>query len=168
MKVDEFVNGFNKALKSKSSVNTVEKYIEKHITKKYLPYAMKMAEAHNIVKSSSYYADADTKRFRLNSPARYILFVVSVLTHYTDIEFGKNVSEDYDALAECGALEGIITAIGEDYDVFQTVVNMTLDDEMSNERELASFFEHRIVAAQKMLENVDVDSIVTALQGGIV
>lgn len=164
MKVDEFVDGFNKALKSKSSVNTVEKYIEKHITKKYLPYAMKVAEAHNIVNSSSYYADADTKRFRLNSPARYILFVVSVLTHYTDIEIGQNVSEDYDALAECGAIEILVAAIGDDYSEFQTVLDMVLDDEIANERELVPFLEHGIVAAQKIFEDVDTDSIVSAFQ----
>lgn len=160
MKVDEFIQGYEKALKSKSNVNTAEKYLEKHITRKYLPYSIKMAEARNIVWRSSF---NDDNKFYLDSPVRYILFVVSVLTNYTDIEFAT-VGEDYDKLAECGAIEAIIATIGEDYDAFQTVVNMTLDDLMTNEREFVAYIEHVVDATKTALESVSADELTKAIQ----
>lgn len=161
MKVDDFIQGYEKALKSKSAVNNADKYLEKHVVKKYIPYSVKMAEAHNIILRSSF--DVDNK-FYINSPLRYILFIVSVFTNYTDIEFDASmIGAEYDKLAENNVIDPFIEIIGDDYGVFQTVVNMTLDDFIENERSFPSFLEHGMEAIKSTLEGVDFENLISSL-----
>jgi hypothetical protein len=62
---------------------------------------------------------------------------------YTDLEFDQtNVLVQFNLLEQYGITEAIINAIGEDYDSFRTIVNMTLDDTMQNERSLISYLEN--------------------------
>ena len=63
-----------------------------------MSYADKLALAENIVKSSSYAIVKEddvlkqTDRIALNSPMRYILFVMTIVDKYTNIEVDfKNI-----------------------------------------------------------------------------
>ena len=85
----------------------------------------------------------DKEYFYIDTPLRFVLLIKSVVTLYTDLEFDQtNVLVQFNLLEQYGITEAIINAIGEDYDSFRTIVNMTLDDTMQNERSLISYLEN--------------------------
>lgn len=116
-------------------------------TEKYMPYADKLALAENIVKSSSYAMIKEdgklkqTDRIALNSPMRYILFVMTVVDKYTNIEvnFG-NIMPDFDALNFNSLIEVIFEKVGDKETAeFNTVVEMVLNDFMANKYEFKNY-----------------------------
>ena len=149
MKVKNFVEQFEKSTDK-------QRFVSKHIKETYMPYAVKMSNAARIVRSSTYAKnDDETEMFKISSPTRYLLFVVTVVQYYTDIEINtEEVTDEFDILNECGAVEHILATIGKDVDEFQTIVNMTLDDEISNTRDLTSFFEMKLASFEAVLGEV--------------
>lgn len=107
-----------------------EKYIkEKLKIKQYLPYNLKVALAKNIVNCSSF---DENKNLNLSSTGRYLLYIRTVITQYTNlIENKENSSflDEYDALASTELLELILSEIPQkEINEFKTIVNMVLDD----------------------------------------
>lgn len=146
MKVKDFVEQFVKTTDK-------ERFVAKHIKTSYIPYAVKMNEAARIVRTSTYTGEEGA--FKLSSPTRYLLFILTVLQQYTDIELNLSaVTEDFDALDEVGAIDFIVAAIGRDVDTFQTIVNMTYDDELTNTRDLVPFLETKIEALGAVLSEI--------------
>lgn len=124
-------------LKSKLKVDT------------YLSYADKVATAERIVKSSSYALIKNedsgelekTNRIKLNSPMRYVLFVMTIIDKYTNLEVNfSNVMPEFDYLNKNNLFEVIINKIGDkEVGEFNTVVEMILDDFMTNEYEFKNY-----------------------------
>ena len=107
-----------------------EKYIkEKLEIKQYLPYNLKVVLAKNIVSCSSF---DENKNLNLSSTGRYLLYIRTVITQYTNlIENKENSSflDEYDALASTELLELILSEIPQkEINEFKTIVNMVLDD----------------------------------------
>lgn len=118
-----------------------EKFLKTKLkTEKYMPYADKLALAENIVKSSSYAIVKEdgvlkqTDRIALNSPMRYVLFVMTVVDKYTNIEVDfKNIMPEFDALNFNSLIESIFEKVGDKETAeFNTVVEMVLNDFMAN------------------------------------
>ena len=84
---------------------------EKLEIKQYLPYNLKVGFAQNIVNCSSF---DKNKNFKLSSTLRYLFYIRTVITEYTNLtENKKNSSflDEYDVLASTGLLEAIISKI---------------------------------------------------------
>lgn len=132
-----------------------ERLAKKHVKTTYVSYAKKIDDAKRIVKHSCYDAD---ERFMVNSPMRYMLFIICVVTNYTDLEFSKeNTLEQFDLLLKHGIAEMLISIIGNDYGSFETVLNMTFDDEYENNRSITSFTEHKMEAILAALEAMSIE-----------
>lgn len=132
-----------------------ERLAKKHVKTTYVSYAKKIDDAKRIVKHSCYDAD---ERFMVNSPMRYMLFIICVVTNYTDLEFSKeNTLEQFDLLLKHGIAETLISIIGNDYGSFETVLNMTFDDEYENNRSITSFTEHKMEAILAALEAMSIE-----------
>lgn len=143
MNVKDFVHGYKNA-------RDKQKFVEQIITKHYLSYAMKIAEADQIIKYTSYNTDG---KYYVNSPLRYCVFIQSVLRNYTALEFDEdNVMEGFDLLEESGATDDILNGIGIDVSRFQTVLNMKLDDITENERALVPYIEGKLEALGVLLD----------------
>ena len=122
-------------------------------TEKYIPYADKLTLAENIINHSSYAMVKEdgvlkqTNRISLNSPMRYILFVMTVVDKYTNIEvnFG-NVMPDFDALNFNGLIEVIFEKVGDKETAeFNTVVEMVLNDFMANKYQFKNYIDDTLL-----------------------
>lgn len=149
MKVTDFIEQYNNSTDK-------AKFTKKIIHRQYVPYSEKIAIAVHIVQMSSY---DECGNFRLNSPLRYLLWVQAVLQSYTTLELGQNFASAYDALDQAGVVEEIINAVGRDAESLQTIIGMTLDDLMTNERELPSYIEHKLGALSHVLESLDMNEL---------
>lgn len=131
MNISEFVNGY-KLAKDKT------KYVMSRITTKYLPYEMKQAQAKLITDYSMYKTVNDKNIFWMNTPLQYQLFTQTVVKMYTDIDLTDGADDNgailrgFNTLEESGAMSDIIQAIGSDFNVFQTVLKMNVDDAIAN------------------------------------
>lgn len=119
-----------------------ERLAKKHVKTTYVSYAKKIDDAKRIVKHSCYDAD---ERFTVNSPMRYMLFIICVVTNYTDLEFSKeNTLEQFDLLLKHGILRSFLPMINDDYENFKTILNMVYDDEYENNRTPVSFAQQKL------------------------
>ena len=134
-----------------------EKFIDKHIKVKYLPYQRKIAEAKKIVELTMYSEVNGKKVFQQNSPLFYLMFVMRTILCYTDItwEESENIVEVYNTLCESDVFEPLILSIPQkEYDAFNTVLYMVKDDEMENYRSLAGFFDSKVDALSMVLNTL--------------
>lgn len=151
MDIGKFVDEYSK-LKDESAR---ERLMSKHITTTYLPYAKKIGEAQKILDMSCY--DPNDQSFLINTPIRYMLFVMSVVRNYTDLEFSnENGIEQFDLIERYGVIETIIKLIRDDYEKFDVVLKMILDDLMINERSTTSFIEKKVKVITEALNDMDV------------
>lgn len=160
----------NKDFNVKSFVEEYEKYSNnddkakflksKLKTEKYMPYADKLAIADNIVKHSSYAMVKEgeelkqTDRIALNSPMRYILFVMTVVDKYTNVEVNfKNVMPEFDALNFNGLIEVIFEKVGDkEMAEFNTVVDMVLNDFMANKYQFKNYINDTLSRVAGLVE----------------
>ena len=147
MTVKEFLDDYKKT-----------KSIDKHIVKKYLPYAEKISFCTNIVESTCYEILSDGKKiFKVNSPFRNALFLLNLVEHYTDIsiDWKQGALSEFDALSESETLALIIKTIPEsEVKQCSSILEMCLDDLMTNTRDLVSYVESKSQAVGLMLNTV--------------
>lgn len=161
-KVKVFVKLFNdiKDRDQEKELDRKAKFVAKYIDKTYVPYAIKMSEAIRIVERSSYTDLDGTKIFSLSSPMRWVLFVICIINYYTSLEIDDNdAMTDYDLLDQVGAIDIIFSLIGKDIESFNTVLTMTYDDMMENERSTTAFLDRQIAAIKLLLDNIDTSAI---------
>lgn len=163
MKIKEFVE-LNKVGAKQGSVLD-------HITTEYIPYATKMAEAKKIVELSMYQEVDGHKKFWINTPMQYHIFIQRIIANYTDLEM-ENPVDDYDILNEKGLIVEIIKAIpSQEYNEFDTVLKMTVNDEIENVRSIAGYIDNKLdtfsLLLSSVLENEEIQKKLAELQENI-
>ena len=155
--VKSFVEEYEKCLNNDDKAKFLKSKLK---TEKYMPYADKLALAENIIKSSSYAMTKEdgklkqTDRIALNSPMRYILFVMTVVDKYTNIEvnFG-NIMPDFDALNFNSLIEVIFEKVGDKETAeFNTVVEMVLNDFMANKYQFKNYIDDTLLKVSRLVE----------------
>ena len=129
-------------------------------TEKYMPYADKLTFAENIINHSSYAMVKEdgvlkkVDKIALNSPMRYILFVMTVVDKYTNIEVNfKNIMPDFDALNSNSLIEVIFEKIGDkETEEFNTVVEMVLNDFMANKYQFKNYIDDTLLKVSGLVE----------------
>ena len=147
MKITDFINTFK-------GTEYKDKLIQKHVVNPYMHWLLKVGEAENIVQKSSY--DQDGK-FRLNSPLRYYLYMITVVKNYTDLEFGDGeMMRDFNLLEENG-VNDMLLALIDDVKRFDTVLKMTLNDHFENYRSLPSYFDSKGAALMEVMDAMNIN-----------
>lgn len=151
MDIGKFITNYTKS----NSQQIRDEMIKKHVVATYVPYETKISESLHIVDTSCYKTVNDKKMFWIDSPMRYILFMKAIVMLYTDLEFDTtNAMIQFNLLEQYNIFEKIIECIGADYEKFQAVLNMTLDDRMANERSLLSYLENMGKAAGMVADKI--------------
>lgn len=160
------IEQFVKEYFERKSTQLQEKYIkEKLEIKQYLPYNLKVGFARNIVNCSSF---DKNKNLKLSSTLRYLFYIRTVITEYTNLtENKKNSSflDEYDALASTGLLEVIISKIPEkEINEFKTVVDMVLDDTITQFTSPQIFVSDQIQRVMTIISKISEPLIASAVK----
>lgn len=133
-----------------------ETYVASRLVKQYIPYEEKQAACENIVRTTSIVKSENGEFYRRNTPACDLLFNLTLIDKYFDIEidFG-NVLKEYNALEEKDYITLLLRAIPErEYIVWQKMFSMVANDYMENERSLVSYLETKLGALDKTADSI--------------
>ena len=155
--VKSFVEEYEKCSSNDDKVKFLKSKLK---TEKYIPYADKLTLAENIINHSSYAMIKEdgklkqTDRIALNSPMRYILFVMTVVDKYTNIEVNfQNIMPDFDALNFNSLIEIIFEKVGDKETAeFNTVVEMVLNDFMANKYQFKNYIDDTLLKVSGLVE----------------
>ena len=151
MDIGKFLTTYTKA----TSAQAKEEMIKKHVVATYIPFETKMAESQHIIDTTCYRTVNDKKQFWIDSPMRYMLFMKLVVMLYTDLEFDDiNTSIQLNLLEQYGIFDHMAQYIGPDYEKFQMILNMTLDDRITNERSLVARLDSLGEATALMMDEI--------------
>ena len=148
MKIDEFIRKYN-------SAKDKDKYLKESIKKTYIPYHEKVADCQRIINATM---ESDGL-FKINTPAQFMIFTVNIISKYTNIEY-DDVLTTFEKLDELNLINAIISNIPErEYTTYNTLLSMTQDDYMENNRNLISFIETKVKAL-----GLSMDAMLDAIQ----
>lgn len=170
--IKNFVEGYEKQLNDVDKTKFLKTNLK---TENYLPYSDKLIVAENIVKSSSCAIVKNekgelqkTNRIKINSPMRYVLFVMTIINKYTNLEVNFNdVMPEFDYLNRNNLFEIIFNKIGDkEVAEFNTVVEMVLDDFMTNEYEFKNFVSEMLLKVNDIVQHISplVDNIANKIE----
>lgn len=135
MKVKDFVEGYIKS-------DNKEDYLKSHIVVDYLNYLDKVCLCDRVINASCYKKINNKRVFHMNTPAQYMVFVMSIVYEYTDIDKGTAMVADFDYLDRHGLVDSIVANIADgEYETMQAILEMMIGDIMENERSIVSYLE---------------------------
>ena len=144
MKIDEFIRKYN-------SAKDKDKFLEECIKETYIPYHEKIADCTGVINAT---IEKDGI-FKINTPAQFMIFMVQIITRYTDIEKDDDVVGLFEKLDELNLINGIISKIPErEFTSYNTILNMVQDDYMENNRSIISFIETKVKALGLSLDTL--------------
>lgn len=136
MTAEQFINNYNTAADK-------NKFLSDCITTKYVKYTEKVADCRKIVNIT--FEIMGDKKFCVDSPAQFVIFVMNLIYRYTDIDRSEMVVTDFESLDEINLVNEILEKIPErELSSYNTILNMCKDDYISNNRDLVSFLETKI------------------------
>ena len=159
MKVVEFVNEFKakKIVNTKMQPDAVSDYIRKELeVKTYVPFAEKRELCANVLNACN--TKGSNGLVKVDSVSRYIIFTLSVISKYTNIEFSSGEDaefdslDEYDMLCESHLLNPIIEVIGEEYVACNNMLNMMMADIEANNNTVEAVLGH---ALGKVTDSID-------------
>lgn len=145
MKVNEFIENYNNA-------NNKDEYIFNSIIEKYVPYHEKMTDCEMIILSTIKYED----KFKINSPMRFMLFITTLISRYTNIGEDEDLLTTYELLEKNNLIDKIISAIPQnEYTSYETILNMELSDYMENNRSIPAIVEGLSLSLENIINNIN-------------
>ena len=91
MTAEQFINNYNTAADK-------NKFLSDCITTKYVKYTEKVADCRKIVNIT--FEIMGDKKFCVDSPAQFVIFVMNLIYRYTDIDRSEMVVTDFESLDE--------------------------------------------------------------------
>lgn len=155
MKINEFIKGFENA-KDK------ENYVRGHVVHSYVDYETKIAICKSIVKSSMYKEVNGKKMFVIDSPMRYMFFVLAIISSYTDIELlddGMNRMKVFNSLEKHDVISVIANVMRREYTSFSSILNVMVEDEIKN-NDLRSLLDTKIEALSLVASQIPWEKII--------
>jgi len=147
MKIKEFVDGF--LAKKNMNPNAVVDYIRKELEiKDYVPFVEKRDLCENVLNICN--EKDDNGLVKVDSVSRYIVFTISVISKYTNLEFSSGKDDEFDSLDEydmlckAGLLDLVLEAIGAEYAVCNNVLNMMMADIVANNNTVENVIGHAL------------------------
>jgi hypothetical protein len=149
MKIDEFIDGFEKARDKDNFVKGV-------IVKNYLNYENKIAICQSIINQSMYRNVNNKKMFVIDSPKRWMFFVFSIVSSYTSIEVPEDGMERmklFNQLQKYNVMANISNVLAREYQEFATLLNTMVEDEIRN-NDLKAMLETKIEAISMVASRI--------------
>ena len=132
MTVNEFINDYDT-----NELDNLE-------VKEYVPFAEKLTVANNIIQSTCF---DDNKNIKINSPSIYMLYLLSVVHMWTniDVDFSNDPCTQFDALNKDKIIDGIFYAIPkEEIKEFKSILDMLRSDTIANHTSPQAFISNQI------------------------
>ena len=156
------IKEFCEAYKAKNFMNTKQgieervKWIKEHLGLiSYLPFAEKRKLCKAILDSC---CTKENGLVKVDSVSRYILFTISVIGKYTELEFNTDEEYDsfdgYDMLCESRLLNPILELIGDEYTACNNMLNMMMDDIVSNNNTVEAVLGHTLGKVTDSLDSL--------------
>lgn len=138
MTIKNFIEEFHakKIMNTQIAPNAVADYLKKELEiKDYVPFAEKRELCANVLNACN--TRDDSGLVKVDSVSRYIIFTISIISKYTNLEFSSGEDEfdsldEYDMLCQSGLLNPIIEVIGEEYVTCNNILNMMMADIEAN------------------------------------
>lgn len=139
MVIQDFIQEFKdkKIMNSPIAPNAVADYIKKTLSvKDYLPFAEKRELCAKVLNTCN--EKQSNGLVKVDSVSRYILFTISIISKYTDLEFSSGEDtefdslDEYDMLCQADLLNPILDVIGEEYVTCNNILNMMMADIVAN------------------------------------
>lgn len=156
------VKSFIDAYKAKNFMNTKQGIEERIEWLKnelglihYLPFAEKRELCKDVLDACCTKKDGLVK---VDSVMRYILFTISVISKYTNLEFNSDEDYDsldeYDMLCESRLLNPILELIGDEYATCNNMLNMMMDDVIANNNTVEAVLGHALGKVSDSLDDL--------------
>lgn len=158
MKIAEFINEFKekKIVNSKLNDHAVGDYLKKELeVKDYVPFVEKRELCERVLNACN--VKNDNGLVEIDSVSRYIIFTISVIMKYTNLEFSSGEDDidsidEYDMLCQNGLLNPILSVIGEEYAACNNMLNMMMEDIIANNNTVENILG---LASNRLLGSVD-------------
>lgn len=174
MKIIDFVQGFKdkKIMNTKVDTDAVGKYIKEILeVREYVPFVEKQSIAQIVLESCAHLRDGVIS---IDSIQKYIIFTITVLSTYTNLEFvGDETDLDaYDMLCsyvvgDGTLLDAIIKTFEKEYVRCNDILNMMTSDliaENNIEKQIGKFLSGisdglgtLVDTLKEKIENIDID-----------
>lgn len=158
MKIKEFVEAYKakRFMVTKNGAEEMIAYLKKELEiKEYLPFAEKRELCKTVIDACN---TRDGGLIKVDSVSRYIIFTITVISKYTNLEFSSDEYEEYDSLDEYDMLcqnrllNPILSVIGEEYETCNNLLNMMMDDVIANNNTVEAVLGH---ALGKVTDSLD-------------
>lgn len=158
MDIKTFVENYKakRFMNTKQGVDERVEWIRKELeVKEYLPFAEKRELCEVVLDACCTKEDGLVK---VDSVSRYIIFTLSVLSRYTNLEFSSGEEYDsldeYDMLCESHLLDIILAVLGDEYTACNNMLNMMMDDIMTNNNTVEAVLGHALGKVSDSLDDL--------------
>lgn len=158
MNIKEFCEAYKAKIfaKTKSGVDEKVEYLKDKLElKEYIPFADKRELCKNVIDAC---CTKEGGLIKVDSVSRYVVFTISVISKYTALEFssGEEYSslDEYDMLCEADLLNPILALIGEEYATCNNMLNMMMDDVITNNNTVEAVIAHELATLFNSLDGL--------------
>ena len=143
---------------TKLNEHAVSDYLrEKLEVKTYLPFAEKRDLCERVLNACNTVDDSGL--VKVDSVSRYIVFTISIISQYTNIEFSSGDEDidsldEYDMLCESRLLNPILEVIGEEYATCNNMLNMMMADIEANNNTVETVLGHNLNRITDSIDNL--------------
>lgn len=158
MNIKTFVDAYKakRFMVGKNGVDEKIEYLKKELeVKEYVPFADKRELCATVIDAC---CTKENGLVKVDSVTRYIVFTISVISKYTNLEFYSGEEYDsldeYDMLCEAGLLNPILALIGDEYATCNNMLNMMMEDVIANNNTVEAVLGHNLGKVSDALDDL--------------
>jgi hypothetical protein len=141
---------------TKNGVDEKIEYLRKELElKEYIPFADKRELCSAVIEAC---CEKENGLIKVDSVTRYIVFTISIISKYTNLEFSSGEEYDsldeYDMLCEVGLLNPILALIGDEYATCNNILNMMMEDVIANNNTVEAVLGHNLGKVSDSLDDL--------------
>ncbi len=158
MKIYDFCEAYKakKFMNIKQGVDERVEYLKTTLEpKEYISFADKRELCETVINAC---CTKEGGLVKVDSVTRYIIFTISVISKYTNLEFYSDEEYDsldeYDMLCKANLLNPILALIGDEYATCNNILNMMMDDVVANNNTAEAVLGHNLAKLSNSLDDL--------------